>query len=236
MPFEYKVVPAPETGLKRRGLRSPGERFAAALAETLKTMAADGWEYQRADILPVREGGGMFSRAEVVDRAMLVFRRPLGAPAGRVAEPRALFSAAPLAGEADETVVAPAAGMAGGAAAARHGARQAAVGEGRVEPEWAGHETPPPPDRRPLRRDEPVAPMAPRQAQVQPAAPMADMADMAAEARRDPLAEMERNARRGEADWGQPLPVEPAMRAAPAPAPAPAPGPAAGAGTGGEAD
>ena len=76
--FEYKVVPAPARGLKARGVKTPEARFANALETLMNSMGADGWDYQRADILPNEERVGLRG-SQTVYRSMLVFRRPLDA-------------------------------------------------------------------------------------------------------------------------------------------------------------
>ena len=72
--FEYKVVPAPERGLKARGVKGAEGRFAFALETVMNEMAAEGWEYQRAETLPSEERQGLSGRTTVY-RNMLVFRR-----------------------------------------------------------------------------------------------------------------------------------------------------------------
>jgi len=77
MTFEYKTIGAPEKGKRKRGLRSPSERVAAAFEEILQDQAVDGWEYQRTDLLPVMERSGWFGKSHEVHRAVMVFRRQL---------------------------------------------------------------------------------------------------------------------------------------------------------------
>ena len=50
--YEYKVVPAPNKGKKARGVKSPEARFAHGVEGVLNEMAAEGWEFQRAEMLP----------------------------------------------------------------------------------------------------------------------------------------------------------------------------------------
>lgn len=76
--FEYKVVPAPARGLKARGVKTPEARFANALETLMNSMGAEGWDYQRADILPNEERVGLRG-SQTVYRSMLVFRRALDA-------------------------------------------------------------------------------------------------------------------------------------------------------------
>ena len=81
--YEYTVIPAPMRGEKVRGARTPSERFAPALAAALNGMAAQGWEYVRAETLPSEERSGLTSRTTVWHN-LLVFRRPIaGAAAAR---------------------------------------------------------------------------------------------------------------------------------------------------------
>ncbi|MFV0474886.1 MAG: DUF4177 domain-containing protein [Pikeienuella sp.] len=75
--YEYKTVAAPRRLRKTRGVRGPEALIAHAIGEIISAESASGWEYLRADSLPVEEGGGMFSRAATVWRAVLVFRRPM---------------------------------------------------------------------------------------------------------------------------------------------------------------
>lgn len=72
--YEYTVVPAPTRGEKAAGAKTPGDRFALTLAKALNDMAADGWEYLRAEVLPSEERSGLTSRTTVWNN-VLVFRR-----------------------------------------------------------------------------------------------------------------------------------------------------------------
>ena len=51
--YEYTVIPAPARGEKARGARTPAERFSFALLTEMNRMAANGWEYVRAETLPL---------------------------------------------------------------------------------------------------------------------------------------------------------------------------------------
>ena len=77
--YEYTVIPAPARGEKARGARTPAERFSFALLTEMNRMAANGWEYVRAETLPSEERSGLTSRSTVYHN-VLVFRRAL-APA-----------------------------------------------------------------------------------------------------------------------------------------------------------
>lgn len=72
--FEYKVVPAPNKGTKTKGLKTTGERFAQALMDIMNSQGRDGWEYIRADTLPVEERSGLTGKSTTYQN-MLVFRR-----------------------------------------------------------------------------------------------------------------------------------------------------------------
>jgi hypothetical protein len=86
--YEYRIVPSPRRAKKAKGARTPQDRFARTLTEAINAEAAEGWEYLRADTLPVDEKAGMLSAAKEVYQTVLVFRRAVEAPATRVAEPR----------------------------------------------------------------------------------------------------------------------------------------------------
>ncbi len=72
--FEYKVVPAPTKGAKAKGVKTPEARFANAIEILMNQMAAEGWEYQRADMLPSEERQGL-TGSTTNWRNVLVFRR-----------------------------------------------------------------------------------------------------------------------------------------------------------------
>jgi len=78
--FEFRVVPAPRRGEKARGVRTTEERFALALTRLMNRMAADGWDYVRADSLPCEERSGLRG-VRTTFQNMLVFRRPAVLPA-----------------------------------------------------------------------------------------------------------------------------------------------------------
>lgn len=74
--YEYKVLPAPAKGKKAKGIRGPEARFAHVLEETLNQLAAEGWEYLRAETLPSEERHGLTS-VSTTFRSVLVFRRAI---------------------------------------------------------------------------------------------------------------------------------------------------------------
>lgn len=76
--YEYTVIPAPARGEKVRGARTGVERFSYTLTMEINRMAANGWEYVRAETLPCEERSGLTSRTTVYHN-VLVFRRALAA-------------------------------------------------------------------------------------------------------------------------------------------------------------
>ena len=91
---EYKVIPAPAKGRKAPGIKGAGARFAHGLETVINEMAAQGWAYLRADILPSEERQGL-ATTQTVYRSVLVFHRWVedAAPAPR-AEPTPSATAA----------------------------------------------------------------------------------------------------------------------------------------------
>lgn len=78
--FEYKAVPAPHTGKSGKGIKGTTAKFANHLTEVINEMAAEGWEYLRADTLPCEERSGLTSKVTKFQN-VLVFRREIAAPA-----------------------------------------------------------------------------------------------------------------------------------------------------------
>lgn len=74
--YEYKAIPAPIKPLKRKGVKTVEDRFAATISEAMNTAASEGWEYVRADTLPCEERSGLTSKTTRF-QTLLVFRRPL---------------------------------------------------------------------------------------------------------------------------------------------------------------
>ena len=74
--FEYKVVPAPRRGEKARGVKTSEDRFALALATLMNALGREGWDYVRADTLPLDERSGL-TGTKTSFQNMLVFRRVL---------------------------------------------------------------------------------------------------------------------------------------------------------------
>lgn len=73
---EYTVTAAPDRGQRAKDAKTPTDRYALALAGILNDMAAEGWEYVRAETLPSDERSGIASR-QTLWHNVLVFRRAL---------------------------------------------------------------------------------------------------------------------------------------------------------------
>ena len=72
--YEYLVVPAPLKGAKGKGLKSPADRYAHQMTLLLNDLAAEGWEYWRADTLASEERKGLM-RTTRISHELLIFRR-----------------------------------------------------------------------------------------------------------------------------------------------------------------
>lgn len=94
--FEYKVVPAPTSGLKAKGVKSSEARFANALETLMNELGQDGWDYVRADTLPCEERSGLTGRVTKYQN-MLVFRRARDTGAERAPVAGLLEAPAPVA-------------------------------------------------------------------------------------------------------------------------------------------
>ncbi|WP_271950245.1 DUF4177 domain-containing protein [Ruegeria faecimaris] len=77
--YEYKVVPSPQKSAKTKGEKSAERRFAASIEQVLNQMGQDGWEYQRAELLPSEERSGL-TGSTVNWRNVLIFRREIDVP------------------------------------------------------------------------------------------------------------------------------------------------------------
>ena len=84
---EYKVLPAPSKGRKGPGIKGAEARFAHALEALINEMAADGWYYQRSDMLPHEQRQGIRS-SQTTYRSVLVFCREINVK-DQEAEPQA---------------------------------------------------------------------------------------------------------------------------------------------------
>ncbi len=104
--YEYRVIPAPRRGEKSRGAKSVPERFGVALTHLMNDLAAEGWEYLRADMLPCDERTGLTGTATHY-HAMLVFRREAAAAAAIQPEPAAVPVHAPPVQSLDDLIPEP---------------------------------------------------------------------------------------------------------------------------------
>lgn len=95
--FEYKAIPAPNVGTKAKGVKTTEDRFALSLTEALNEMAADGWEYVRAETLPCQERKGL-TGSQTTYQNTLIFRRLLASalPLTEVAAPAVAAEPEPL--------------------------------------------------------------------------------------------------------------------------------------------
>ena len=84
--YEYRVVPAPRTAMKEKGVKATDARFAVTLTRLMNELGAEGWEYQRAETLPCDERRGLTGRVETTQH-VLVFRREREASAPAVRGP-----------------------------------------------------------------------------------------------------------------------------------------------------
>ena len=73
--FEYKVIPAPFSGKRAKGVKGADGRFANALSESINELASAGWEYVRAESLPSVERKGLMRKRHETYQNVLVFRR-----------------------------------------------------------------------------------------------------------------------------------------------------------------
>ena len=102
--FEYQVVPAPRKGKSARKNRGSEAKFANTIRELMNEMAAEGWEYQRAETLPCEERQG-FTGKTIKYHSMLVFRREVAAEEVIADAPVAAVVAAPVVEKVVETPV-----------------------------------------------------------------------------------------------------------------------------------
>ncbi len=73
--FEYKTICAPRKALKIKGVKGSDNRFAQTLTDVINAQSADGWEYFRAESLPVDEKSGMMGKTAEKYLSLLIFRR-----------------------------------------------------------------------------------------------------------------------------------------------------------------
>ena len=77
--FEYKVIPAPRRSVRVKGAKGFDGKFAATLEKAINELAADGWQYLRAESLPADERHGITMRKTESYQNVLVFCRPADA-------------------------------------------------------------------------------------------------------------------------------------------------------------
>ncbi len=73
--FEYKTICAPRKALKIKGVKGTDNRYAQTLTNVINQQSADGWEYFRAESLPVDEKTGMMAKIAEKYLSLLIFRR-----------------------------------------------------------------------------------------------------------------------------------------------------------------
>lgn len=73
--FEYKTICAPRKALKIKGVKGADNRYAQTLTDVINAQSADGWEYFRAETLPVDEKSGMMGKTAEKYLSLLIFRR-----------------------------------------------------------------------------------------------------------------------------------------------------------------
>ena len=78
--YEYKVIPSPRRPRKAKGLKTNADRFANVLTEEINLQAAEGWEFVRAEALPMDEKPSLFKKAVETTQTVFVFRRALPDP------------------------------------------------------------------------------------------------------------------------------------------------------------
>jgi len=73
--FEYKSICAPRRALKIKGVKSADERYAQTLTDAINSQSENGWEYFRAETLPVDEKSGFLGKTTEKYLSLLIFRR-----------------------------------------------------------------------------------------------------------------------------------------------------------------
>jgi len=101
--FEYKAIPSPSSGTKAKGVKSTEDRFALSITEVLNDMAAEGWEYVRAETLPCDERKGL-TGTQTSYQNLLIFKRFQSAAEPIALKPERIVSApAPIAEHVEAT-------------------------------------------------------------------------------------------------------------------------------------
>lgn len=74
--YIYRCLPAPRRVKRARGQRSPADALVAAMEAAIAEQAEAGWEYVRADLVPMESKAGLFGGWKESRQGVLVFRRP----------------------------------------------------------------------------------------------------------------------------------------------------------------
>jgi len=75
MSYEYKVIPAPRKPERIRGVKGTEDRFAATVSNVMNELAAEGWEFQRTEVMMCEGKSGMIHRGGDEEVTLMVFRR-----------------------------------------------------------------------------------------------------------------------------------------------------------------
>jgi hypothetical protein len=73
--FEYKVIPAPRRSIRVKGAKGSEGKFAATFEKVINEQAIEGWQYLRAESLPVDERHGITMRKIETYQNVLIFQR-----------------------------------------------------------------------------------------------------------------------------------------------------------------
>lgn len=73
--YEYRIVPAPASLPRVRGVKSPEDRYAHAMTLSLNTEAHAGWEFQRSETMTTEVRRGWLGKRSTETLTVLVFRR-----------------------------------------------------------------------------------------------------------------------------------------------------------------
>ena len=85
--YQYKTVAAPRKLKRVKGVKGADALAAHHVEEAIAVEAADGWEYVRTDRFPIEEKNGMFSRPQVSERAVMIFRKEIVQQVAMAAQP-----------------------------------------------------------------------------------------------------------------------------------------------------
>ena len=74
--YDYKIVPAPTSAKRVKGVKAASDLFAITLTEAVNEVARQGWEYVRSESMSADTPGGFLRRGKTEEVVLLVFRRP----------------------------------------------------------------------------------------------------------------------------------------------------------------